>query len=85
MLVYCDSVILMYYSDHTGAFNVRASNRLAALAAAEALSKGPGASTQRGAPWSLAFHLSGRSTRRTMDSAGRRGNTGLAIVEGKSG
>ena len=34
MLIYCDSVILMYYFDHTGQFNVRAVNRLAALAAA---------------------------------------------------
>jgi hypothetical protein len=34
MRVYCDSMILMYFYDHTGAFNVRASNRLAALAAA---------------------------------------------------
>jgi predicted nucleic acid-binding protein len=34
MLIYCDSVILVYYFDHTGPFNVRAANRLAALAAA---------------------------------------------------
>ena len=34
MLIYGDSVIIMYYLDHTGPFNVRASNRLAALAAA---------------------------------------------------
>jgi predicted nucleic acid-binding protein len=34
MLIYCDSMILMYFFDHTGTFNVRASNRLAALAAA---------------------------------------------------
>ena len=34
MLIYCDSVILMYYFDHKGPFNVRATNRLAALAAA---------------------------------------------------
>jgi predicted nucleic acid-binding protein len=34
MLIYCDSVILMYYFDHTGPFNVRATNRLATLAAA---------------------------------------------------
>jgi uncharacterized protein len=34
MLIYCDSVILMYYFDHTGSFNVRATTRLAALAAA---------------------------------------------------
>ena len=33
MLIYCDSVIFMYYFDHSGPFNVRASNRLAALAA----------------------------------------------------
>lgn len=32
MLVYCDSVILMYFFDHTGPFNVRATTRLAALA-----------------------------------------------------
>src|SRR4051812_4693564 len=31
MLVYCDSVILMYYFDHTGAFEVRATSRLTAL------------------------------------------------------
>jgi predicted nucleic acid-binding protein len=34
MLIYCDSVILTYYFDHTGAYNVRAANRLNALAAA---------------------------------------------------
>lgn len=34
MLIYCDSVIVVYYFDHTGPFNVRAVNRLAALAAA---------------------------------------------------
>jgi uncharacterized protein len=34
MRIYCDSVILMYYSDHTGSFNVRATNRLTALWAA---------------------------------------------------
>jgi predicted nucleic acid-binding protein len=34
MLIYCDSVILMYYFDHIGPFNIRATNRLAALAAA---------------------------------------------------
>jgi predicted nucleic acid-binding protein len=34
MLVYCDSCIPIYYFDHTGALNVRASNKLAALAAA---------------------------------------------------
>ncbi len=33
-LIYCDSMILMYFFDHTGPFNVRATNRLAALAAA---------------------------------------------------
>jgi len=33
MLIYCDSMILMYFFDHTGPFNGRASNRLAALAA----------------------------------------------------
>lgn len=26
MLVYCDSVILIYFFDHTGYFNVRATN-----------------------------------------------------------
>jgi predicted nucleic acid-binding protein len=35
MLVYCDSVILMYFFDHIGPFNVRATARLAALAAAK--------------------------------------------------
>lgn len=34
MLIYCDSMILMYFFDHTGSFQVRASNRLTALAAA---------------------------------------------------
>jgi hypothetical protein len=34
MLIYCDSVILMYFFDHSGPFNVRATNRLMALAAA---------------------------------------------------
>jgi predicted nucleic acid-binding protein len=34
MLIYCDSVILMYYFDHIGPFNVRAMKRLAAMAAA---------------------------------------------------
>jgi predicted nucleic acid-binding protein len=34
MLIYCDSVILMYYFDHTGPFNVRATHGLATLAAA---------------------------------------------------
>ncbi len=28
MLVYCDSVILMYFFDHTGPFNVGATSRL---------------------------------------------------------
>ena len=32
MLVYCDSVILIYFLDHAGPFNVRAANRLAMLA-----------------------------------------------------
>jgi predicted nucleic acid-binding protein len=34
MLVYCDSVILMYFFDHAGPFNVRATHRLAAMALA---------------------------------------------------
>jgi predicted nucleic acid-binding protein len=34
MLVYCDSVILMYFFDHLGPFNARATNRLAAMAGA---------------------------------------------------
>jgi predicted nucleic acid-binding protein len=34
MLIYCDSVILIYYFDHAGAFQLRAANRLAALRAA---------------------------------------------------
>lgn len=34
MLVYCDSVILMYFFDHVGPLNLRATNRLAALAGA---------------------------------------------------
>jgi uncharacterized protein len=33
MIVYCDSVILMYFFDHTGPLNLRATNRLAALSA----------------------------------------------------
>lgn len=37
MLVYCDSVVLIYFFDHTGQFHVRATNRLAALAAANDL------------------------------------------------
>jgi predicted nucleic acid-binding protein len=32
--IYCDSVIIIYFFDHTGTFNVRASNQLATLAAA---------------------------------------------------
>jgi hypothetical protein len=35
MLIYCDSVILMYFFDHVGPFNVRATNRLAAMAIAK--------------------------------------------------
>lgn len=31
MLIYCDSVILIYYFDHVGALQTRAANRLAAL------------------------------------------------------
>jgi predicted nucleic acid-binding protein len=34
MLIYCDSVILMYFFDHTGLFNARAVARLASLRAA---------------------------------------------------
>jgi predicted nucleic acid-binding protein len=34
MLVYCDSVILIYLFDHAGPFNVRATSRMAALRAA---------------------------------------------------
>jgi hypothetical protein len=34
MLIYCDSVILMYFFDYTGPFNVRAAARLAVLRAA---------------------------------------------------
>jgi predicted nucleic acid-binding protein len=33
MLIYCDSVILMYFFDHTGPFNARAVARLASLLA----------------------------------------------------
>jgi len=29
MLIYCDSCILIYFFDHTGPLNVRASNYLA--------------------------------------------------------
>ena len=36
MLVYCDSVVMIYYFDHTGTLNTRAVNRLASLAAAGA-------------------------------------------------
>ena len=35
MLVYCDSVILIYFFDQTGQLNIRATNRLAGLAAAK--------------------------------------------------
>lgn len=34
MEIYCDSCILIYYFDHTGLLNARASNRLAGLAGA---------------------------------------------------
>jgi predicted nucleic acid-binding protein len=34
MLIYCDTVILIYFHEHTGPFNVRAVNRLTALRAA---------------------------------------------------
>jgi hypothetical protein len=34
VLVYCDSVILIYFFDHVGSLNLRATNRLAAFAAA---------------------------------------------------
>lgn len=34
MLIYCDSVIVIYFFDHTGSFNVRASHRLGTMAAA---------------------------------------------------
>ena len=34
MIIYCDSVILMYFFDHSGPLNLRATNRLAALSAA---------------------------------------------------
>jgi predicted nucleic acid-binding protein len=34
MLVYCDSMILMYFFDHAGSFQTRAAHRLGALAAA---------------------------------------------------
>jgi predicted nucleic acid-binding protein len=35
MLIYCDSVILIYFFDHVGPFNTRATNRLAAMALAK--------------------------------------------------
>jgi predicted nucleic acid-binding protein len=31
MLIYCDSVIFIYFFDHAGSFNLRATNRLANL------------------------------------------------------
>jgi predicted nucleic acid-binding protein len=34
MLIYCDSVIVVYFFDHVGTFKLRATNRLAALAMA---------------------------------------------------
>jgi predicted nucleic acid-binding protein len=34
MLIYCDSVILIYLMDHTGPFQARAASRIAALRAA---------------------------------------------------
>jgi predicted nucleic acid-binding protein len=34
MLIYCDSCILIYYYDHAGSINLRATNRLADLHAA---------------------------------------------------
>ena len=34
MLIYCDSVILIYWLDHSGPFQVRAENRMVALQAA---------------------------------------------------
>lgn len=34
MLIYCDSVILIYFFDHVGALQIRAANRLAAIRAA---------------------------------------------------
>jgi predicted nucleic acid-binding protein len=34
MLIYCDSVIFIYYLDHVGPLQVRAANRLAAMQAA---------------------------------------------------
>lgn len=37
MLVYCDSVILIYFFDHAGPLQVRAATRLAALGAADRL------------------------------------------------
>jgi uncharacterized protein len=35
MLIYCDSVILIYYFDHVGSLQTRAADRLAALHAAK--------------------------------------------------
>jgi hypothetical protein len=35
MLIYCDSVILIYYFDHVGTLQTRAANRLAALQTAK--------------------------------------------------
>jgi predicted nucleic acid-binding protein len=35
MLIYCDSVILIYYVDHVGALQTRAANRLAAIHSAK--------------------------------------------------
>jgi predicted nucleic acid-binding protein len=35
MLIYCDSVILMYFFDHVGPFNARATHRLATMAMAK--------------------------------------------------
>lgn len=35
MLIYCDSVVVIYSFDHTGQFNVRATSRLAAMATAK--------------------------------------------------
>jgi hypothetical protein len=31
MLIYCDSVILIYYLDHSGSFQVRAAKRITTL------------------------------------------------------
>lgn len=35
MRIYCDSVILIYFFDHTGPFNIRAAQRFAQLLVAE--------------------------------------------------